>query len=281
MSDVLEDFEYRRSPLQNMHFDEARARISGFLEWLQKEPKITSIIDDIRTNANVEDILKNKPPNASTPEEIAAIGLHLMFECLGGEEPWKLSLKYGIQPSYGTIAAQDLFDEVFNRFIDPAIDCIHRELVAKASSDKILPLSSTQSSKQDRKPPYVDTQRINDLKSITSSKFDLSRLIRLCEEINISHQNECYMSIAMAVRAIIDHVPPIFDFTTFSQVTNNYSGTNSFKDSMKNLENSLRKIADAHLHVKIRNRETLPTFNQVNFFADLDVLLSEIIRILK
>jgi len=49
---------------------------------------------------------------------------------------------------------------------------------------------------------------------------------------------------------------------------------------MAHLENSARRIADAHLHTQIRARETLPTATQVNFSNDLDVLLAEIVRIL-
>ncbi len=50
---------------------------------------------------------------------------------------------------------------------------------------------------------------------------------------------------------------------------------------MQRLDTSLRSVADAHLHTQVRSREILPTFNQVDFRADLDVLLGEAIRILK
>jgi hypothetical protein len=48
---------------------------------------------------------------------------------------------------------------------------------------------------------------------------------------------------------------------------------------MHHLENAARKIADTHLHMPIRKSETLPVAQQVNFAAQLDVLLSEIIRV--
>lgn len=128
---------------------------------------------------------------------------------------------------------------------------------------------------------YVDTQRLEDLKSIKNENFDLTRLIQLCEEINVACQNDCHMTIAMVLRAIIDHVPPIFGTSSFSEVANNYSGSKSFRDSMQLLQQSLRNMADSHLHLQIRRKETLPSFTQVNFMADLDLLLSEIIRILK
>jgi hypothetical protein len=85
----------------------------------------------------------------------------------------------------------------------------------------------------------------------------------------------------MLPRAILDHVPPIFGAQTFAEVSSCYAGSKSFKASMQTLENSLRNIADQHLHCQIRPSEVLPNAKQVNFGNDLDVLLSEIVRINK
>jgi len=79
----------------------------------------------------------------------------------------------------------------------------------------------------------------------------------------------------------LDHVPPIFKVATFEQVASNYGGPKSFRDHMGHLQHSARKIADTHLHVPIRAKETLPTRTQVNFAADIDVLLGEIVRTLR
>lgn len=128
---------------------------------------------------------------------------------------------------------------------------------------------------------YVDLTRIRELEAISSEAFDTTKLVKMCEELNIANINSCYMTIAMLARAIIDHVPPLLGFSTFGEVANNYKGTKSFGDSMKHLEESMRKISDSILHTKIRKKETLPTFVQVNFSADLDVLLGEIIRVNK
>jgi hypothetical protein len=85
----------------------------------------------------------------------------------------------------------------------------------------------------------------------------------------------------MLVRAIIDHVPPIFGVKSFSEVASNYGGSRSFRESMQHLAVSARKIADGHLHVQIRASEVLPTWTQVDFSRDLDVLLGEVVRILR
>ena len=99
-------------------------------------------------------------------------------------------------------------------------------------------------------------------------------------ELNINFSNGCYLAVTMLSRAILDHVPPIFGYGTFEEVANNYKGK-SFRNSMLHLQNSLRNIADSHLHLPIRKKETLPNKTQVNFSNDLDVLLAEIVRILK
>lgn len=131
------------------------------------------------------------------------------------------------------------------------------------------------------KADFVNDSRILELKQITSEKFDLIRLIRLCEEANDNYRSENYMSVAMIGRTIINHIPPIFNYANFNEVTNNYSGSPSFKKSMASLNNSLKNISDSLLHQVIRNKDSLPNNTQVNFSQDLDVLLCEIVRLLK
>lgn len=127
---------------------------------------------------------------------------------------------------------------------------------------------------------YVEVSRINELKALTSSKFDLTKLIRLCEELNICYANESYLAVTMLTRAVLDHVPPIFGHNTFAEVANNYGGR-SLKKSLQNLQNSSRNISDTYLHLPIRDKESLPNRTQVDFSHDMDVLLAEVIRILK
>jgi hypothetical protein len=128
---------------------------------------------------------------------------------------------------------------------------------------------------------YVDPDRIAEFEQISQPAFDLTKLVRFCEELNVCFAGECYLAVAMLTRAVIDHVPPIFGCRTFTEVANNASGSKSFKESMRHLENSSRNIADQHLHGQIRSSESLPTARQVNFENDLDVLLGEVVRLLR
>jgi hypothetical protein len=151
---------------------------------------------------------------------------------------------------------------------------------------EVLTEDSARSKRSHRTPvfdateDYVDSERLEQLRAIHSSEFDLSKLIRLCEELNLCNSNRCYLSLTMLTRAILDHTPPIFGYSSFKEVANNY-GSQSFKKSMAHLQNSLRNIADTHLHTPIRKKETLPNRTQVNFSNDLDILLAEIVRLMK
>jgi hypothetical protein len=117
-------------------------------------------------------------------------------------------------------------------------------------------------------------------KGIKSETLDLTKLIKLCEELNTNFADQCYLAVTMLTRAILDHVPPIFGKGNFKEVANHHGGT-SFKEAMKHLDESSRKIGNSYLHQRIRRKETLPNRTQVNFSQSLDVLLGEIVRILK
>lgn len=124
---------------------------------------------------------------------------------------------------------------------------------------------------------FVDKKRLLELKK-KKGKFDFSRLVQMLIEIDHSFSVGSYISVILLIRAILDHVPPIFNQNSFAGVANNY-GTKSFKDSMLRLETSSRNIADSYLHTRIRSKDSLPNKTQVNFSNDLDVLLAEIIRV--
>lgn len=127
---------------------------------------------------------------------------------------------------------------------------------------------------------FVDLDRIEELRKIVNPNFDLTRLIKKCEELNNSYSNGSFFSTSLLTRSIIDHIAPIFGKANFSEVSGSH-GSKSFKESMSHLDKSSRKIADAYLHTHIRNKEVLPNKTQVNFSRDLDVLLAEIVRVLK
>jgi len=138
------------------------------------------------------------------------------------------------------------------------------------------------SHQEDNLSKFISADRLAELKSITSATFDISKLIKLCEEINDNYQRKNFLSVGMIGRTILNHVPPIFGFNNFEEIANNYgtSKNSSFKKNMSHLNSSLKNIADSYLHLQIRKKESLPNEIQVDFKQDIDVLLAEIIRIL-
>lgn len=148
-------------------------------------------------------------------------------------------------------------------------------IIHEAENSVAMPATIT------RVSDYVNVQRIDELRCINSTSYDLAKLVRMCEELNICYSNGAYFATLMLVRSILDHISPIFGCRTFSEIANNYNGGKSFKEATQRLENTSRKIADSYLHSQIRNSESLPNSTQVKFDSELDFLLAEIYRLLK
>jgi hypothetical protein len=111
--------------------------------------------------------------------------------------------------------------------------------------DKLLQQSQVESALEnldDTYPGIVDesvlvaSSRLVELRSLSSAEFDFKKLVRLCEEVNSAYCLHCYYATAMLTRSLLDHVPPLFGFRTFCEVTNNYAGGGrSFKDPNENI----------------------------------------------
>jgi len=131
---------------------------------------------------------------------------------------------------------------------------------------------------------FISPSRIKQIIEIKSTEYDFLKLLHLCKEINFNYLYENYYGVALLTRALIDHIPPIFACKNFGELANNYKSdknSQSFKKAMIHLDNSSRNIGDSLIHSQIRKREVSPNEVQTDFKNDLDVLLSEIVRILK
>ena len=159
--------------------------------------------------------------------------------------------------------------------------CLHAKTLESLKNELPTFIPNAKPIIKSNKNEYVSLSRIKEIQSIKNKDYDLSKLLKYCEELNTSYSFDLYLTMILITRAIIDHVPPIFNCKSFSEVCNNYNGSKSFKESMTHLNNSSRKIADLHLHTQIRKKEVLPNITQVDFSNDIDVLIGEIFRILK
>jgi len=125
---------------------------------------------------------------------------------------------------------------------------------------------------------YISKAIIDRLSNIESNRFDTKKLIVLANELNYNYQNGNAYASAGLLRAITDHVPPIFGFNVFSQVASNYSWGRTDKSFIKKLAD-YRDVADDALHRQISSFETLIDIDHLPNPRALDVLLTEAAKI--
>lgn len=133
MTNLLEEFNKRRSFIRNMNYGESRARLIGFLDWLEANEETAKILVQLENSERAEELLKkagwHNPPAASSLEEIVCVGLYFLREVKTEKKDlWGISNHYGIVPPYSTNKVQDRVNEVMERYIDPTIDQIESEL---------------------------------------------------------------------------------------------------------------------------------------------------------
>ncbi len=122
--------------------------------------------------------------------------------------------------------------------------------------------------------------RIGQLRSLPKDKFDTTKLVELCEELNQNYKWRNYFAVGALLRTILHHVPPIFEKHNFEQVASNYNWGKSHKSLIMHLNQRAIDIGDNLLHAHIKKREVLPEKQRVGFMAELDILLAEIVTIL-
>jgi site-specific recombinase XerC len=129
--------------------------------------------------------------------------------------------------------------------------------------------------------PYVSHERLGSLLKIQSSHFDLSRVNAMLHEMNESARAGNLHSVALLLRALIDHTAPVFGARTFKEFISSTSLPRSLKKNFELLDTTLRNIADLFLHDHISRRVLLPTELQVDFRQAFDQYLGHLIGQLK
>lgn len=123
---------------------------------------------------------------------------------------------------------------------------------------------------------FLNIEVLDELKKIQNTKYDTKKLKKICDELNDSYSRANYLSCALLIRAVMNHIPPIFNVETFSQIVAN-SGR-SVKAVLSHLESQARPIADLHTHLLIRAKEQVPTKHQIEpYKPSFEILIQEII----
>lgn len=161
-------------------------------------------------------------------------------------------------------------------------------LRAKRALVESATMSTTMSGRFPSEPFVISENRINEIKEAgKGTKWDVEKLCALISEFNDAFAKSNAYSCVFVLRAILDHLPPLFGFTKFSEVANNYSFSSGKKlDSAKKLivtlENVFRHISDEQLHSQIDVKVAKLELNDLTSVPPaLGRLLEEAIKILE
>jgi len=182
------------------------------------------------------------------------------------------------------LAAPILPDEIAFRLngIHVEVDDIYSVYAAKAELDAVVFEIEEALEHFDGDQPLpganvfiVAPALITRLEALTASTYDVASLVRMCREINSSFAHDNVLAVALLMRTVLNHVPPVFGHNTFEQVV--ASMGKSLKESFEHLEKGLRKIADFYTHKKIGAFESYPSAVQVEpYKPQFELLLHQV-----
>jgi len=123
---------------------------------------------------------------------------------------------------------------------------------------------------------FLNADLLLTLKAAPKSKFDSSKLVKMCEELNDAYARGNYITAVLLLRAVMNHVPPIFEVKSFRELV--AQSGRSLKSILGRLEDEARPIADLHTHMPIRKSEHIPTKNQIEpYKAAFELLIAEVV----
>jgi hypothetical protein len=203
---------------------------------------------------------------------------------------WKLALTDDVINLFRTDDLSAFLDALLSTSYDPTVPWSREEREKRLTANLATGMSqlwdkphqtTPQTTATLRPTGYISEARLNALRAIKSKAFDCTRLISMCEELDDCAKNGNVHATIFLTRAILDHIPPVFNFKTFTEVASNYGGGISFRRVTERLEKHTREIANIRLHTPIRDKETVPHFEEVNFASELESVLAELCRLLK
>lgn len=122
---------------------------------------------------------------------------------------------------------------------------------------------------------YVSATMIEALQAAaTQSRWNCDKLLQLIDELNDNHASGNAYSAHAMLRAILDHIPPVFGYDDFKQVANNYSWSRTDSKYMKKLLD-FKLQGDDVLHRQISTSADLLSIEDMPPRAWINKLLQE------
>jgi hypothetical protein len=130
-------------------------------------------------------------------------------------------------------------------------------------------------------PVYVDESLIKELEDMQgSTEWDVTKLAQLLRELNSNFAAENPYSCLALLRAILDHVPPVFKAPNFDQAVSNHKWgqTDKSTDRVYALKlRDARALGDDVLHRHIRKKPDLISMEDVPIRRYLNAILRHVI----
>lgn len=127
---------------------------------------------------------------------------------------------------------------------------------------------------------YASLEIIKKLELLNQKPLFTQKLTTLLDELNAAYASNMAYACHALLRAVLDHVPPIFGSKDFNAVADNYSWGRTDKAHMKALKD-FRNSADDALHKQIRKTDILLELQGIPNHRALNVLLSEAVELIE
>lgn len=127
---------------------------------------------------------------------------------------------------------------------------------------------------------YASLELIKKLELLDQKPLFTRKLTTLLDELNVAYESNMVYACHALLRAVLDHVPPIFGSKDFNAVADNYSWGRTDKAHMKALKD-FRNSADDALHKQIRKTDVLLELQGIPNHRALNVLLNEAVELIE
>ncbi|MEU3282432.1 hypothetical protein [Streptomyces antibioticus] len=131
--------------------------------------------------------------------------------------------------------------------------------------------------------PYVDLALLDDLqKAAANTHWKVHKLIALCQGLNDAYKaGNPYVCAAM-IRAVMDHIPPVFGHKDFKVVANQHTFMTQRTDKIHALKLvDFKDISDDGMHRQIGSSVPVLTMDNIPQPIRLNAMLQELLTILR
>ena len=119
---------------------------------------------------------------------------------------------------------------------------------------------------------YLNPKILAQLRVVSGAAWDTTKVVGLAMELDTCTRTGCVFAAHALLRALLDHVPPLFGQKGFAGVASNHSWTQTDRKHMKKLE-SFRDQGDDALHRQISNRPDILMIDDLPAGAAVNALL--------